>query len=576
MWTPNDVIGGIRRFFAGGAAPVAVVDKYRGFPGGEVFARAVPEKVRIVETYSYQQEVSRNRDIHQDESKPPTGRIEVAVPYDGNHFFTRQARSDVEAQVPPDNTIPTDALVGHVVLTDYGAADFRGAGNRSGGFTSIPIRVPVSGGRLPRGYHHLVEDLVSCVINHDYQPDPSRPEILPVTITFELLDGDSLDVRGAVRSMSTGRAKDQAKKITSLGTFGPYLQLKVQVLAHVEGGAVDLDPVVSRVAIKWPTVTSLSSFTLGMSDESKPELRYNPETGCIEWRDIPLTAVRTDAEQQAADKKAAEDKDEDKDKAENKADDKADSEDDEPADEDAAEDAEEPEVSDDDGEEPPKQERTEPDPVESDVAIRTYQSPVMSLYILQPGELYQRQKLPATVDVTIPKLLSGTEARLFGGDGRRVGDCAPELTSEVSTELEMILDDAFAERVVSTTQRLHFEEVPFSSFRVEDIRKALRGFGFWADYDEQLSTDPFRHLLVYSRQEGADQMQLWYVIDGTRVTTKREKVVAGETLTTAIDGGDLDIFVYGTLRANSRKVTQMMNAVQEVLRLSFAHVRVRR
>jgi hypothetical protein len=71
-------------------SPQATADQV----GTEIFARARPESVKIDETYRYRQEISRNTFLGP-MNPPPDGRIEVAVPYDGHAFFTRDAIADV-------------------------------------------------------------------------------------------------------------------------------------------------------------------------------------------------------------------------------------------------------------------------------------------------------------------------------------------------------------------------------------------------------------------------------------------------------------------------------------------------
>jgi hypothetical protein len=563
MWTPKDLIDGIRRSFATRTEPTPTTETYRPHPRGEVFARAMPETVRIVETYSYQQEISRNRELHSDPTQPPKGHVTVAVPFDGDHFFSRQAKSDVAAQIPPNNLEPTSALVGHVVLANCGKTDFQLVGNRSGDTTAIPIRVPVSGPGIPPGYDHLIDDHGSCVLTHEYKPDPGRPEIMPVTISIELRDPDSADFL-EISEPNDVKAEVLAVKLQTRRAFRPYLELQVRVEVQIAGDDLD-DPPETSVSIEWPTVTSPSFFNLRVS-EVDYLLRYNPVSRCIEWRDVQLAAVRRKGVKQARDKDVVDDPAE---KAEaDKADDAApdvDQDDDIELDEDA-EDLTEVGQADADGD-------TDDEP---EAAIRTYASPAMSLLIHQPGELYQEKELKATVDVRIPRLLSGMDARLYSGTGRHAKDYAPEVASEVSTKVRVILGDAFADRIVSTSQHLHFDQVLLDSARIEDIKNALATDGFEQYYKREVSRDPDVWLLFYRRREGSDDLEVGYLLEGTRYTTERETVMGGDTFTTPLESGDLKVHSYGTLRRSSREITRAMNRLHQVLRTQFAHVRVRR
>lgn len=565
MWTPKDLFGKIRRSFATGAEPTPTTVTYRRHPPGEVYARAVPETVRIVETYSYQQEISRNGELDSDPAQPPKGHLTVVVPFDGDHYFSRQAKSDVAGQIPPDHSEPTSALVGHVVLTKCGKTDFRRVGTRNGDTTAIPIRVPVSGPGIPPGYEHLINDRGSCVLTHEYKPDPCRPEIMPVTVSIELRDPDSDDFLENF-GLDGAKATDVAEQLRKQRDFKPYLELRVKVAVHIAGDELTDSPKAS-VSIGWPMVTSPSFFELKVSRKDYP-LRYSPVGKCIEWRDVALTDVKGKGIKQAKDDSVANGPVDDKgdlDEIEDKEQDDAKSDDDASADQDDG--ADEVDQADDDGEE----ERDE-----QGAAIRTYVSPTMSLLILQPGELYQEKELNATVDVRIPRLLSGMAARLYGATGEHEKDWAPEEISEVSTKVCVILGDAFADRVVSTSQRLHFGEVMLDSARIEDIRNALVADGFEDFRKKSDSDDSDMGLLFYQRREGTDYLRLACLLVGTPYTTERETVVGGEKFTTSLPSGDLRIYSYGTMRRSSREITRAMNRLHQALRTQFAHVRIRR
>src|SRR5215472_15574878 len=59
-----------------------------------IFARALPEKARVTETYEVDQVISVNP--RRTRGKQHAGRIEITIPYDGLHYFTRRAAKDVE------------------------------------------------------------------------------------------------------------------------------------------------------------------------------------------------------------------------------------------------------------------------------------------------------------------------------------------------------------------------------------------------------------------------------------------------------------------------------------------------
>lgn len=565
MWTSKDLFDKMRRSFATRSEPTPTTETYRRHPPGEVYARARPETVRIVETYSYQQEISRNRELNSDPAQPPKGRLTVVVPFDGDHYFSQQAKSDVAAQISPDHSEPTSALVGHVVLANSGKTDFRLVGTRNGDTTAIPIRVPVSGPRIPPGYHHLINDRGSCVLTHEYEPDTGQPEIMPVAVSIGLRDPDSADFLEN-SGLEDAKANDVAEKLRKRQVFEPYLELRVTVEVHIAGEKLTDSPEAS-VSIAWPTVTSPSFFKL-LVDGKDHSLRYNPVSDCIEWRNVVLKLVKRKGVKQAKDNSVADDPADDKGDV-----DKVDETEQDEAEQDHVE-SDNDEV--DEADQAGNDDEDDGERDEQGAAIRNYVSPPMSLLILQPGELYQEKELKATVDVRIPRLLSGMAARLYDGTGRHAEDYAPEEVSEVSTQVRVILGDAFADRIVSTYQRLHFDEVMLDSARIEDIRNALVADGFEDFRPPRNGRDSNMGLLFYRRREGTDYLRLAYLLEGTPYTTERETVVGGETFTTSLQSGDLKIYSYGTMRRSSREITRAMNKLHQVLRTQFAHVRVRR
>jgi hypothetical protein len=59
-----------------------------------IYARVVPETIKITETYYYKQVISSNGFI--EEKEKPQGKIEVFIPYDGEKYFNRQAIKDIK------------------------------------------------------------------------------------------------------------------------------------------------------------------------------------------------------------------------------------------------------------------------------------------------------------------------------------------------------------------------------------------------------------------------------------------------------------------------------------------------
>src|ERR1022692_1380421 len=113
---------------------------YPASSGEPLHARALLESAKIDERYFYEQEISQNP--HGAMCEPPTGKIVLTLPYDGDKYFTRQAYADItRAHDPAVGDV--SALVGHLALSGYARTDLDGRLGLSETYGSIPIEVPI-------------------------------------------------------------------------------------------------------------------------------------------------------------------------------------------------------------------------------------------------------------------------------------------------------------------------------------------------------------------------------------------------------------------------------------------------
>ncbi|WP_410584341.1 hypothetical protein [Amycolatopsis sp. lyj-108] len=256
-------------------------------PGTEVFARAHPETVKVTERYYYKQEISRNSSMGH--SQAPDGEIEIVVPFDGADHFTREACEDVAAALlrqPSGEAV--SALIGHVVFARHQQTDL---GERLGlddTYGSLPIRVPVTGGGGPGEVTDLSSDRHACTIRHDYAP--GQLELIPIDVQVELIDPDTIsDIRGLPMS---GEGGVDFAKLSQQPNFESFLLLMLQVRLVLpwKNEREAPRPVIDRIALDWPSITSLHALTLSLPEsgrESVP-ITYNPVGRSIEWRNIPM------------------------------------------------------------------------------------------------------------------------------------------------------------------------------------------------------------------------------------------------------------------------------------------------
>ena len=497
----------------------------RNWAGESIRARAWLESARIEERYQYSQEISLNADVYAVEE--PAGLIKLVLPYDGDKYFTRQAYRDVAGARAGGASPADEAIIGFLALTGYEKTGLEGPLGLQANYGSVPVRVRLPSPPSPGEAEQLLTDGIVCVVSQEYRPE--SPNIVPVHIGIELDDPDTAESRDGARprrprvdgvsdveSRRAARAQVIEMSPERQLDFEPELWLRVTVRLHLPRTAVDgVDAKVSRVFISWPTHTSLSS--LGVHADGRVQLRYNPEQehegrkGGLEWSDVPMTF------------------------------------------EGAGPDAEEARIS----------HGSEDDTV-------TLSSGEMTLSISKPGELYKQEKLSGLIEVTVNRLLSGMDARLYDATGKQCQARRPELKmkSTVTTDFSLPLYDAFARRTMSPYQWLYFDEVIPSEMRIDDIVMALRNRGFRVVMPHGVNPESCR--ITADRVHGPDQLRLELYVRGERYKARRERTVpGGMTYRTSVDSGELRIYVYGSLRAESKPVVREINALRQALHERF-------
>ena len=520
---PRWLFGRIRQILGFGVMRASA--PLRNWSGEPIRARAWLESAGMEERYQYSQEISLNADVH--EVEEPAGLIKLVLPYDGDKYFTRQAYRDVVAARDGAASPADEAIVGFLALTGYEKTGLEGPLGLQANYGSVPVRVRLPSPPDPGEADQLLADGSACVVSQKYRPEV--PKIVPVHVDIELDDPDTaessdvarrgrprVDGVSGVEARREARAEVIERSPERQLDFEPDLWLRVTVCLYLPRTQVDgVDAEVSKVFMSWPTHTSLGS--LGLHADGQVQLRYNPEQeheshkGGLEWSGVPMTIK--DAESVAEETHTSH---------------------------------------------------------SSEDEIVTLSSGEMTLSISKPGELYKQEKLSGRIEVTVNRLLSGMDARLYDATGKQCQSRRPELKlkSIITTEFSLPLYDAFARRTMSPYQWLYFDEVIPSDMRIDDIVMALRNRGFTVPTPR--GVNPESCWIMASRVHGPDQLRLALYVKGERYKARRERSVPGGTrYRTSVDSGELRIYVYGSLQAESRPVVREINALRRALRERF-------
>jgi hypothetical protein len=490
----------------------------RGRGDDKLYARAKPEKAEITESYSVAQEISKNPSMQVDGEG--TGRIEMKIPYDGRDYVTRQAVDDVERGIAMrPGAGERKAIVGHLLLTDHARTDLRNTIQPHSQVGVIPLAVPVTSAN---GSLNLTADRQTCVIGYDYQPD--APPIYPIDLDIKLYDPDNLNLNlyefETLTKLGNARPSEVIEKLRQEASFSSELLLSivVRISLPVKKAYSRLTPMVRRMSVDWPTITSLGTTRLyvphELSDRGDPELRqvpvrYNPVKSRLEWEYIP---VRQPSESGDA----------------------------------------------------------------GDAGVRIYHSEVMMLNIGHPGELFKEEKLEVNAEVEVPGyLLSGLEARLFDATGDKQGR-QPKLTTRFHIRTDLYPADVFAGRTFSPYQQFVFDDIIPNEMRITDIVTVLRNSRFevnepWSGPENESGTQTPKWLLTARRSQGPDDLDLLVAVEGKRHVMDREQIMAESMVKISgnKESGQLKISVLGMLPRDHKELTREMNALQQALRDRF-------
>jgi hypothetical protein len=493
-----------------------------------IFARALPESVRIAETYRYRQTVTHN--AAQDVVGAPKGELTVRVAYDGQRSFSRQAWLDVQHQdaLRAKDGQEQTALIGQLIFANTARTRLSNVLDLHSQSNSAPIRVPIA---------HPVLETLGDLINGEhaweasvtYEPD--EPATWPIRLTLDVRDEKStgsvsepMETRSSPPSM-----KDLAEAVTRHLAIPRALTLLARVRVDLPSPPPSENwlPVVTKVQVKWPRFTSLRGFWVANDDKPDEAIvfRFDPITRSLEWSGPLLTPGKRMASTGVRSYFS------------------------------------------------PTMALTIEQP--SDLYVETNETQRNGAARWPLSET-----LSGEVEVEAPDwLLSGLQVRLFDATGRLVERPLVHLKTVLRVDFELNLDDVFARRTLSPRQHIVFEQVIPNALRVLDVKTALgdRGFSIEDRGHFEFPDKTTWHLLRAERPEGSDRLVLLVVIEGKIHKARREsEIPGGQRYASDFESGELVIHMAGELPGNSKPLIREMNILQQALRARFEPLRANR
>ncbi len=489
-----------------------------GTEGTEIFARANPESVEIEETFEFVQEISRNRSVGHGPDDP-TGRITISLPYDGDECFTRDAVKDVEQHLQRRGSHDGDieALIGHLVLANYQDTNLPDPAvlNLTGRFGVVPLRLPVRSPDLG-DIQDLVSDRHEYRYEVKYAPAADRPKIIPIQLSVDLEDPDNADLPEIDPESDPDKLDYVAKKIMEYVGFRPMLRfrLKVHVTVPSRRGSAPQAPIVRRVSVELPTITSLAPSSLQLKvDEVPTEVQHNPENRSLEWFDVTTTQVGETGEDEPWSFKS------------------------------------------------PSMLMTITQPGE----LFTRPDLVIEVEVEVPGELLSGMDA---------RLFDARGRRYRGGRknpltirSKITTRCTVVLRDAFARRLLSPYQSFHFNEIIPDDLRIADIATALGDQRFEVRQVKLAG---------AKSKGGLRHFLFAVRTEGPDTMALWVFVHGHRHTTERRSQQPGGRYTSTFDSGDLGIVVRGWVHRDTQDLIHEINELQLALRDRFRRLKAHR
>ena len=440
------------------------------------------------------------------------------MPYDGSRFFPRKAIRDVERALHSLDAEPeaTDATIGHLVLTNFQDTNIGQVLGLDDRYGAIPLRLPVKSTEFDP-MRDLASDSHEYRHEIPYSPNEDQPRLVPVEVDIGLEDPDNADLPDIDAETKPEQLDDIADKIMDYVGFRQELNvvINVRITLPPRRGRPPRKPVVRRVAVELPTITSVAPSFLALSVGGvDTPVQHNPENRCIEWSDIRTR----------------------------------------------------PAGHSDEG---------EPWHFESPEMVVTIDEPG-ELFARDELDVEVDIEAPGLLLSGVEARLfdaCGRQRRGPGAAALRVRSmialrCTVVLRDAFARRTLSPYQSFHFDEVIPEDLRVADIATALGDLRFTVRKVNLAGVG---------GNTEFRHFLFAERTEGPDTMRLWVFVHGDRYTTeRRSRRSGGDLYTSTFETGNVRIVVRGTVRGNSRNLIHEVNELQLALRDRFRRLKAQR
>ena len=348
----------------------------------------------------------------------------------------------------------------------------------------------------------------AAVLESGYAPRP--PETVPLAIDVSLMDREAWAAEDLVQKTRNGKVtEDQlARALERPEVDGRGLLLILSLVLTQEAAA---PPIVTRVALAWPTIPWSESLRLLDGHRGGPASQYRPARREVEWAPRfamcrRLLPVRTTA---------------------------------------------------------------------SDAAVRWHRTLPFTLDEVADLAEESRLRGRVEVEVADRLLsglqvrhCDATGAPVSKGPGRTI----PRRTSRVVAEIRVSLREMLRRQTRSLLHRLSFTGVTFGERRVADVRSTLADCGLKVVPGLTVeggggSTE----VVIAERPVGGETLRVMACLRGSRHEALRTTELAGGTsYRTKVESGDLEVVLHGRFRGSDETLAEVLDGVHERLRAVFS------